>query len=137
MVEMTVETDLMSYIVIMNAPIISSNVIAMEDASSVHTNVTVTKIVLTDLTKPTKFAITENVIRKPNSLVRMENVYQSCGNVIMITIVAMIAMNQHIFAETTTVLWVGDVVLDMLTIAASLNGYSVMERMIVEMVQMN
>ena len=100
MAAMTVVTDLMSFIVIMNVPTTNSNAIAMEGASLVHTNVMETKTVRTDLMKLMKFVIIGNVTRKQNFHVRTENVSLSCGNVILITIVATIAMNQLIFAVT-------------------------------------
>ena len=75
--------------------------------------------------------------RKQNFHVRTENVSLSCGNVILITIVATIVMNQLIFAVIKTVLLVGVVVQVMLIIVASLNGCIVMEKMIAVMVRMS
>jgi len=109
----------------------------MEGASLVHTNVMETKTVRTDLMKQMKFAIIGNVTRKQNFHARTENVSLSCGNVILITIVATIAMNQLIFAVIKTVLLVGVVVQVMLIIVASLNGCIVMEKMIAVMVRMS
>ena len=72
-----------------------------------------------------------------NLLAKMANVFQFCGNVILITIVAMIVMNQPTFVATKIVPVVGGDVLVMPTIVAFPNGYFVMEKMIVEMHQMN
>ena len=137
MVEMTVETDLTNCIVITNVQTISSNAIVMDDAFSVHINVMETKTVRMGLTKPTKFVTTESVTKKQSSRVQMENVSRYYGNAILITIVGTIVTNQHIFAVITTAPLDGAVVQAMLIIAASLNGYFVTERMIVEMAQMN
>ena len=67
----------------------------------------------------------------------MANVFLYCGSATLITIVEMIVMNLLTYAATTIVLSVGVVVLDTPTIAVSLNGCSVMEKMTAEMVQMN
>jgi hypothetical protein len=136
-VETIVGIDRMSYIAIMNVQTINSNVIVMVDAYWVHTNVMEIKIVLMDLMKPTKFAITENVTKKRNFHVQMESAFQYYGNVTLTMIAAMIVMNLHIYAGITTVRLVGVVVLVMLTIDAFLSGYSVMERMIAGMAPMS
>ena len=78
-----------------------------------------------------------SVIQTQNFLAKMENVYQFYGNAILTMIVEMIVTNLHIFAEIKIVLVVGDVVLDMPIIDAFPNGYFVMEKTIVEMLQMN
>jgi hypothetical protein len=137
MVEMIVETGQTKVIVTMNAQTTNLNAIVMDDVSLVHINVTEIRIVLTDLMKLTKFVITENATKKQNSPVKMENVFQSYGDVILITIVEMIVTNRLTYVATTTVLLVGVVVQVMLTIAVFLSGCSVMERMIVGMARMN
>ena len=67
----------------------------------------------------------------------MENVSRYYGSVILIMIVETTATNPPTYVATTTVRLVGAVALVMLIIAVFLSGYSVMERTIVEMVQMN
>jgi hypothetical protein len=115
---------------------ICSNVIAQDDVFLGLGNVTGTRIVLMDLMKMTKFA-NMIVTQIQNLLAKMANVFQFCGNVILITIVAMIVMNQPTFVATKIVPVVGGDVLVMPTIVAFPNGYFVMEKMIVEMHQMN
>ena len=78
-----------------------------------------------------------NVIQIPNLLAKMANVFQFCGNVILIMIVAMTVMNQLTFVATKIVQVVGGDVLVMPTIGAFPNGYFVMAKMIAGMHQMN
>ena len=75
--------------------------------------------------------------KKQNSHAKTENVFQYYGNVTLTMIVGTTVTNLRIFAVITTVLSDGVVVLDMLTTDAFLSGYSVMEKMIAEMAQMN
>ena len=134
---MIAETGLMNYIATTSAQITNSNVTAMVGVYLVHTNVMAIRIVPTDPTRPMRFAIIGNVIRKRNFPVTMESVYLFCGGVISIMIVEMIVMSQLIYAETTTVLLVGVVAQVMQIIVVYRNGCSVMEKMIVGMVPMS
>jgi hypothetical protein len=134
---MIAETGLMNYIATTSVQITNSNVTAMVGVYLVHTNVMVIRIVPTDQTRPMRFAIIGNVIKKRNFPVTMENVYLFYGGVISIMIVEMIVMSQLISVETTTVLLVGVVVRVTQIIVVYRNGCSVMEKMIVEMAPMS
>jgi hypothetical protein len=134
---MIAETGLMNYIATTSVQITNSNVTAMVGVYLVHTNVMVIRIVPTDQTRPMRFAIIGNVIKKRNFPVTMENVYLFYGGVISIMIVEMIVMSQLISAETTTVLLVGVVVRVTQIIVVYRNGCSVMEKMIVGMAPMS
>jgi hypothetical protein len=134
---MIAETGLMSYIAITSVQITNSNVTVMGGAYLVHTNVMAIRIVPMDQTRPMRFAIIGNVIKKRNFHVTMENVYLFYGGVISIMIVEMIVTSQLISAETTTVLLVGVVAQVMQIIVVYRNGCSVMEKMIVGMVPMS
>lgn len=134
---MIAETGLMNYIAITSVQITNSNATAMVGVYLVHTNVMAIRIVPMDQTRPMRFAIIGNVIKKRNFHVTMENVYLFYGGVISIMIVEMIVTSQLIYAGTTTVLLVGVVAQVMQIIVVYRNGCSVMEKMIVEMAPMS
>jgi len=127
----------MNYIAITSVQITNSNATAMVGVYLVHTNVMAIRIVPMDQTRPMRFAIIGNVIKKRNFHVTMENVYLFYGGVISIMIVEMIVTSQLIYAGTTTVLLVGVVAQVMQIIVVYRNGCSVMEKMIVEMAPMS
>ena len=137
MVEMIVETGRMKVTAIMSALTISLNATVMAGVSLELTNVMAIKIVPMGRTKQTRFVTIENATKKPSFRVKMVNVFQYYGDVILTTIVGMTVMNHLTFVVTIIAPLVGGVVLAMLIIAVFLNGYSVMERTIVGMVQMN
>ena len=134
---MIAETGLMNYIAITSVQITNSNATAMVGVYLVHTNVMAIRIVPMDQTRPMRFAIIGNVIKKRNFHVTMANVYLFYGGVISIMIVEMIVTSQLIYAGTTTVLLVGVVAQVMQIIVVYRNGCSVMEKMIVEMAPMS
>lgn len=134
---MIAETGLMNYIAITSVQITNSNVTVMVGVYLVHTNVMAIRIVPMDQTRPMRFAIIGNVIKKRNFHVTMENVYLFYGGVISIMIVEMIVTSQLIYAGTTTVLLVGVVAQVMQIIVVYRNGCSVMEKMIVGMAPMS
>lgn len=68
-----------------------------------------------------------------NSLAKMDVAFLNCGCVTLIMTVEMILMNQHTNVVSRTVPMDGNDALVAPTIDAFLNGYSVMEKMIVEM----
>merc|ERR1719477_70784 len=81
----------------------------------------------------TRSVITENAMRKPSSLAAMGSVFPSCGSVIMRTIAGMTVTNLPTAADTETAQKDGEDVRATQTTDASLNGYSAMARMTVEM----
>ena len=76
-------------------------------------------------------------MKRPNFLAKTANVSLLCGSVILTMIAATILTSQLIFAETKTVLLVGEGALAMRTIGVSPSGCSATARTIAAMDQTN
>ena len=103
----------------------------------IHGNVMEMLTAKMQVMKTQPFATIESVIQKLSSLVRMDDVFRSYGNVILTMTVEMILMNRLTSAGSANVLMVGRDAQVKPTIDAFPSGCSVMERMIVGMAVMN